>query len=381
MYTCASLHIVSIYLFLIVLTGSVGDAASYMATVKLYLVTVVHPALCVMGLVGNMLNMLVLTRRRIKVAMNSDIEKASHLGLVALAVSDTLYCLTALPDAFLSSQETVYTSKSFILFVTMYGKSIQNIFMRASTWLTVIMATGRYIAICRPLQARYIVEVRATLTAVILSFVVWAILQLPSFWTFHLEEFSCPSGTIYILDSGYFVLNKTLLTTCSYVWSVLGYVIPVTLLAYCNFHLIQALRQSYRMRKLYRVHTRRSTDSSQITPTLVAIVCMFIVLVSPSEIVTFYFYSVTGSQLEVHNFIITVTNTLHTMNFAFNFVLYCLVNRHFRKTWNSLLCLKQHNTHYNPMHRCIKLSDSDNPTVSTSVKASPGGHRLIRADV
>ena len=44
--------------------------------------------------------------------------------------------------------------------------------------------------------------------------------------------------------------------TFTYLWMILGVIIPVVILTYCNLHLIKALRESLKMRKLYRVHSR-----------------------------------------------------------------------------------------------------------------------------
>jgi len=41
--------------------------------------------------------------------------------------------------------------------------------------------------------------------------------------------------------------------------------------------------------------------------------------------------------VELFNAVIVATNVLLTVNFAFNFVLYCVVNVHFRETWVNLL--------------------------------------------
>ena len=38
------------------------------------------------------------------------------------------------------------------MYAQLYGPYLQNIFMHTGCWLTVIMAAGRYAAICRPLQ-------------------------------------------------------------------------------------------------------------------------------------------------------------------------------------------------------------------------------------
>jgi len=53
---------------------------------------VVNPALCVVGIVGNSMNVVVMTRRRLRTALDSNIETAARLGLLALTVADILCC-------------------------------------------------------------------------------------------------------------------------------------------------------------------------------------------------------------------------------------------------------------------------------------------------
>ena len=140
---------------------------------------------------------------------------------------------------------------------------------------------------------------------------------------------------IYISHAIYFQ------NTFSYLWTVFGYAIPVSVLAFCNTHLIRALRESYKMRRVYRVHSQTPQPGSRITPTLVAIVVMFLVLVSPSEIIQFLFYIVEDKAVEHLNFATVITNLLHTMNFSLNFVLYCIVNVHFRNTIKCIILRKE----------------------------------------
>ena len=124
----------------------------------------------------------------------------------------------------------------------------------------------------------------------------------------------------------------------TYLWSVLGFLLPVITLAYCNIHLVRALRESRRIRRLYRCTTTRATScGSRVTPTLVAVVCMYILLISPAELLQFYYYAVQQESVELFNTAIVATNVLQTMNFAFNFVLYCIVNVHFRETCKELV--------------------------------------------
>ena len=124
----------------------------------------------------------------------------------------------------------------------------------------------------------------------------------------------------------------------TYVWSLLGFALPVLTLIYCNVHMVRALRESYRMRRLYVFNARAATScGSRVTATLVAVVCMYLVLITPSELLQFYYYVVRRESVELFNTAIVAANVLQTMNFAFNFVLYCIVNVHFRETWKNLM--------------------------------------------
>jgi len=157
------------------------------------------------------------------------------------------------------------------------------------------------------------------------------------------REWECDNETVYILDLGRFVAHETLNMTFSYIWSLLGFVLPVLTLIYCNVHLVRALRESRRMRRRYVVNAARrvaptSCCGSRVTPTLVAVVCMHLVLITPSELLQFFYYTVSRDAVEVFNTAVVVANVLVTANFAFNFVLYCVVDTRFREAWKTLVC-------------------------------------------
>jgi len=148
----------------------------------------------------------------------------------------------------------------------------------------------------------------------------------------------CEKETFYIVDVGKFVLDSTVYTAFNYVWSLLGFVLPVLTLIYCNVYMVRALRESRRMRRMYAVNASVPTScGSRVTLTLVAVVCMYLVLITPSELMQFYYYIVRRDAVELFNTAIVAANVLQTTNFSFNFVLYCIVNVHFRKTWKKLI--------------------------------------------
>jgi len=60
---------------------------------------------------------------------------------------------------------------------------------------------------------------------------------------------------------------------------------------------------------------------TRLTFTLVCIVAMFLILVTPSELVNLYFYAARPANTKLLSETIVITNALQTANFSFNFVL------------------------------------------------------------
>jgi len=69
-----------------------SSAQSSHLLVKTIVDKAMAPAICVFGIIGNLLNLVVLTRKRLQCSMDR-MEKSAHVGLVALAVSDMMYCV------------------------------------------------------------------------------------------------------------------------------------------------------------------------------------------------------------------------------------------------------------------------------------------------
>lgn len=65
------------------------------------------PIVCLFGIVGNVLNLIVLTRKRVQHSMDH-MEKSVHVGFVALAVSDMCFCFIDLASRFLGEKYTYF---------------------------------------------------------------------------------------------------------------------------------------------------------------------------------------------------------------------------------------------------------------------------------
>lgn len=63
--------------------------------IKYYIMDLAMPFVCALGIVGNLLSLLVLTTEKLNKTLTK-MEISAHIGLMALAVSDFLFCLLVL---------------------------------------------------------------------------------------------------------------------------------------------------------------------------------------------------------------------------------------------------------------------------------------------
>ena len=309
------------------------------------------PITCTFGIVGNMINLLVLTRKQLQSSMDR-LEKSAHFGLVALAVSDAIFCLLGLVNV-LIPEKLLFTSVDLIaaVYFKIYAQPILNIFLLSSTWLTVVMAVGRYLAICWPLHARSFISLRGTCVAITSVFVVSVVANLPFFWKYDVLAHDCPSlpggATIrcqcYIQTIGPLTRNKSLKFAYSIVWATIGTFIPVVILAFCNVRLIQALRHSFKVQRQYRANQPDDSSGHRLTPILITIIILFLILVCPSEVLQFVRAMHGPNNYLLFQLATVVTNFMQAINFAINFILYCVLNVHFRNmVKHVLLCKWRH---------------------------------------
>ncbi len=231
---------------------------------RVVLFHVILPAVLVFGIMGNVLNVLILTRKQLKRTMDR-MEKSVHVGLVALAASDLLFCITMFPKSIFGEKLAAAEDESTpLLYYQVYYEPFLNIFMMSSTWLTVTMALGRYLAICHPLHARWMVDMRATKVIIIAVFFIAVVFNLPGFWRYYVNVTQCWTNCkCYSIAIGDLYKKQVFVYAYWLTWSIIGLFVPVCVLAFCNVCLIRALQQSNRMRRLYRANHTQHDDSGE----------------------------------------------------------------------------------------------------------------------
>ncbi|CAG2239618.1 unnamed protein product [Mytilus edulis] len=301
-----------------------------------------------------------------------------------------------------SWSQSNYTEQNAILYYEWLGSSLITVFIITSTWLIVVMAGERYLAVCHPFKARKIISLKKTKITIFLVYMLCMIFSIPLFFENILKKTKCVDNTVLYEITARKEYGRDMIALRRMIWALLFDFIPCAALLYFNACLIYKIHRAKKLRKqmvnghdgnrcrfnstttsvttptsdpdLYSTVSsktrsrlikpkRKQSDNAlnSVTATLVAVVVLFLILVSPSEVLKFIYTKVTN---ETHGknytllMIKHVTNFMQALNFSVNFVLYCAVNKSFRKTLKNLFCFcDHHSTHYHRSHNDVKLGN------------------------
>lgn len=315
--------------------ANTNNASSTSRRVEDILNSIIVPIICVFGAVGNVINLVILSHRSWQVALGR-MERFVQSGLIALAVSDLCYCVSVIPMILVDQHEEYYMSYNFHVFYRAYCDGFINTFALCSTMLTVTIAIGRYFATVHPIRARE--KFGMTFAKRILCGVVVLCvgLNIPRYFFRQIESVTClvaPHNSVYYMNHEYLAQMYRLCYLC--VYFVLAICVPFAVLAYCNIYLVKALKQSVSSPIIKRrTKTKHEPGSYRITLTLVIIVMAFFICVVPTETVVFWqtLIAESGKNVDKYNIIVAFFICIYSINFSFNFILYCVVNSHFRRT-------------------------------------------------
>lgn len=320
-------------------TGNSGAGSkSVLGSVENFIYTKMMLIVGLFGLVGNVLNLIVLSRKSLTLSMER-MEKSAHYGLIGLAVSDMLFCVAILPYFYVGPGKFGYPRLDFALIYQVYGHPIINTLILSSTWLTVTMAFSRFLAICYPLQGRQFIGKTFAVASLALVFFSCVLFNVPRYLWKHLSSLQCANGmTVYFTLDGPMKSNPTLERVYLWLYFGVGIVVPLVILVFCNTHLIIALKRSARMRMESHASHQSSSAANRITLTLVILVVMYVLLFVPAELLNFFKDRATVETTDAFNLVVAVFNLLQAINFAVNFILYCVINTHFRQTIWRIVC-------------------------------------------
>ncbi|KAH9505455.1 hypothetical protein Btru_057369 [Bulinus truncatus] len=301
---------------------------------------IVYPILCIVGITGNILALIVFNHR--------DMRTSTNVYLSSLAVSDTIKLLNdamyfmivavALKDRHLSR-----TMMSSLYPVAHY---VFNMSVCVTAWLTVSVAVERYISVCYPSRARELCTTRRARLICTFVFLCMSILAVPSALRYEMKTINdrMLNETCAIIVPTALGNNDEFMIPYAWIHNSLRGIIPVFILIFLNVNIINELRKE-------RVKGKKFTARNRITLMLIVIIFMFLVCITPDAILSTFFKKGYVDEENLFKGIREITDSLLAVNSAFSFMVYCAMSVVFRTTFVKIFCnFRAKSQHPEAMH-------------------------------
>lgn len=316
---------------------------------------------CLFGLIGNILSFSVLH----KYSRNN---VATYL-LKSLAITDGLFLATA-------TFVQMYPAMSMYFNLTeqlrpiypqlqKYAWPIAHIVQMGTTYMMVLVAVNRYIAVCKPLHAPRLCTKRQVQVQIIILTLGIITYNVPRFFEYNYVKTNITNdrNETVIIDENVGLIRYTVYNILYEIVSycLFVFLIPLLILLVLNLHLIRELKRAQKNRKA--MANRKNTEENNITLVIIVIILVFIVCQSPASINQILFYtklgqSETGGICTSYEMYYHISNLLIITNSAVNFIIYCLFRRQFQQELLALFCcVKPRNKHNRnkPLRRTLLL--------------------------
>ena len=288
---------------------------------------IISPVLCILGITGNILALVVLNHR--------DMATSTNVYLSALAVSDTFKLLNDLMYFIILVvlQSNPQTGQIMMSYVYPYAHYIFNMSVCVTAWLTISVAAERYICVCHPSKAKELCTIPRAKIVCSVVFLFMSVLSIPSGFRYRVETIydekanvTCPKVVPTSLGT-----NDAFMIPYSWIQNSLRGIIPVFVLVFMNARIINELRKE-------RVKGKKFSARNRITLMLIVIIFMFLVCITPDAIMSTFF----GKGYVEEDYLVKgvreITDALLAVNSAFNFLLYCSMSQAFRNTFLKIFC-------------------------------------------
>ncbi|CAF0860199.1 unnamed protein product [Didymodactylos carnosus] len=281
----------------------------------------IWPTLTFFGVTGNILAIIVLTKRRM-------IMSSTNNYLMVLALVDIFYLLLTMTLNIVA--HPCFKQRSFSQIITTMAKPIADWSSNTSVWLTVTFTIERWVAITYPLQSRRwctVYRARRIIGGVLIAALI---ATLPSAFEMKLVRVINNRTNVYKITAEYTELLKSKIyqkiyfnfVTFAIVW------IPLILLLIFNTILVYYVHRSKTTSqetidgfKLRRHHRTAQNEQRKTTIMLIAVVIVFTVCQIPQAIsLTLASYNhelASSNKVLIYN---NFANSLVALNASINFI-------------------------------------------------------------
>lgn len=301
---------------------------------------VVGPIFVVLGLIGNILSIIVWTRRHMK--------SSTGRYLTALAVADSgVLIWFVLTDTVKMTNPDVVNSPGYAFIFAYLGYPFFFLWIILSIWFMVGVTVDRFIMVCLITKAKeYCNETRANVGIGVIAGLCFLI-NLPHFWSYEVDwdRSGAANGTGPALMKTEFQKGEGAIRYEFWVHCIFLVLVPWFSVFTLNLLIISKIGKTNR--KMSSKKTAQSADKSrhsenQITRLLLIVTFTFLFLLGCQCITQcFYMLMPDGFDKNIIDEAFAVAKLGVIINSSINFFLYCLSGRRFRQELLTLLGLKR----------------------------------------
>ncbi|KAI4489100.1 hypothetical protein M0804_004598 [Polistes exclamans] len=325
--------------------------------------SIVLPAICCLGIIGNMLNLLVLTRRNMRGTAYIYMRGYSVAALLAI-----LFCIPFAFRVFIHKETGQWNNWPQAFYHAHLELFLGNGCLGVGVMMLLALTVERYVSVCHPGQHTRPLCGPPHLTVALIPLATF-LLYLPSI--FRSEVTTCllaPGGSlIYQKRENTSFLHSLFYQVYKIVLEVVFKIAPTILLAGFNLRIMVVYRRSCERRRRMTLSRTVSNDEDSRT---FAEERRLILLLGSTSILFLVFRA--------------LANLLEVLNYSITFYIYCLFSEDFRNTlmrtlqWPWLVKSGQEGRRV-PMKRSPLARPTTTTTPPTTAVPTPG--HLTRASV
>ncbi|CAN7993920.1 unnamed protein product [Ixodes hexagonus] len=300
------------------------------STAKLKIIAYGNVSLVIitLGILGNLVNLAVLTRPNLKGVTFTYLTWLATSDLLVLAIS--VFSMMRLHD----SQPRNYAAAFYSAHAEL---PLVNALMASNVFLVVAVTVDRYCAVCTPTRYSKFHNARRARLSIVLAYGAAALLYLPSIFRKRpvLVWDGVANRTMYVSFENLSVARHPAFRVYLIVREVLVRIGPVIIVLVLNTIIIFTFRNLTRKREQLSkgavYYSKRLTRERRLVVLLGAIVVLFCVCMTPAAVLRV----LNSDDLEVHygfQVFRAIANDMEMANFAANFYLYCLCSSDIRDT-------------------------------------------------
>lgn len=298
---------------------------------------IVAPIIVVVGILGNILNLTVMTKPFLK--------GSTRLFLISLAISDLSVMITVIPMVF-RLNDYYGTSFEAAFFHAHVELLLTNIFITASVLIVLCLTIERYFSVCLPTIFRSLHTKKNARICIMWCYIIALLVSLPLTVLKRVCLMSKNSKTTcehWEFQENVTVTNTTYWTAYLWLSEFLIRLGPCVILGVLNILIIKKFRQVTEKRKFLLAALSQSSTKpdakslknkkyqaeKRLIVLLRAIVVLFFITMTPSSILSLIYSEMQEKTIGFQVFR-AAANNLELANFAFNFYVYFLCSKEFR---------------------------------------------------